>query len=54
MAHGVLFLAYLLAILHAQLEYEWPWKRSALLVLASLLPFGPFVADRKLLRGIRD
>lgn len=50
MAHGVLFLAYLAAILHAHLDYDWPIKRSALLVLASLLPFGPFIADRKLLR----
>jgi integral membrane protein len=54
MAHGVLFLAYLAAILHAQLDYAWPLKRSALLVLASLLPAGPFVADRKLLRGIAE
>jgi integral membrane protein len=54
MAHGILFLAYLIVILHAQVEYEWPWQRSALLVLASLLPFGPFVADRKLLRGLAE
>ena len=50
MAHGVLFLAYLAAILQAQVEYGWSWRKSALLVIASLLPFGPFVADRKLLR----
>lgn len=50
MAHGVLFIAYLAAILQAHVEYGWAWKKSALLVLASVLPFGPFVADRKLLR----
>ncbi|HEX2855548.1 MAG TPA: DUF3817 domain-containing protein [Opitutaceae bacterium] len=53
MAHGILFLAYLLAIVHAQLEYEgWPFKRSLVLFLASLLPFGPFIADHKLLRTL--
>ena len=50
MAHGVLFLAYLAAILQAHIEYGWTWKKSALLGLASVLPFGPFVADRRLLR----
>jgi integral membrane protein len=50
MAHGVLFLAYLAAILQAHVEYGWTWKKSALLVMASVLPLGPFVADRKLLR----
>lgn len=50
MAHGVLFIAYLAAILQAHVEYSWSWKKSALLVLASIVPFGPFVADRRLLR----
>lgn len=54
MAHGILFLAYVLAIVQAHLDYGWPLKRSFLLFLASLLPFGPFVADRKLLRGLPE
>lgn len=54
MAHGVLFLAYLLAIVQAHVEYNWPLKRSALLALSSVLPFGPFVADRKLLHGLPE
>lgn len=54
MAHGVLFLLYLLAAWHAHLEYRWPLKRTALLALASLLPFGPFVADRRILRGLPE
>lgn len=53
MAHGILFLAYVLAIVHAHVEYdEWPLKRSLVLFLASLLPFGPFIADHKLLRRL--
>lgn len=54
MAHGVLFLAYIAAILQAHLEHNWPVKRSALLFVAALLPFGPFVADRRLLRGLPE
>jgi integral membrane protein len=55
MAHGILFLLYLLAIVQAHFDHDkWPMKRSVLLVLASLLPFGPFVADRKILRGLGD
>ncbi|MET0261446.1 MAG: DUF3817 domain-containing protein [Rariglobus sp.] len=47
MAHGVLFLAYLAATLQAMLEYEWTWKRAALVAIASLIPFGTFYADAK-------
>lgn len=54
MAHGILFLAYGLAIIQAHLDYGWSVKRSFLLFLASLLPFGPFIADRKLLRGLPE
>jgi integral membrane protein len=54
MAHGVLFIAYVAAILQAHLEYGWPLKRSALLLLASIMPFGPFIADQKILRRAED
>lgn len=54
MAHGILFLAYVMAIVQAHLEYGWPLRRSFLLFLASLLPFGPFIADKKLLRGLPE
>lgn len=54
MTHGVLFLAFVASIIRAHGEYGWPAKRSALLFVAALLPFGPFVADRKLLRGLPE
>ena len=55
MAHGVLFLAYVVAVIQAQLDYEnWPRRRTALALLAALLPFGPFVMDRKVLRGLPE
>ena len=50
MAHGVLFLAYVLAVIQAAVEYGWTWKLTAVLLVASLLPFGPFVVDARVLR----
>lgn len=50
MAHGILFMLYLWAAIQAALEHDWPWKRTMLVLVASLLPAGPFVVDAKLLR----
>jgi integral membrane protein len=50
MAHGVLFLLYVVAAIQAALEHDWPWKRTTLVLLASVLPAGPFVVDAKILR----
>lgn len=51
MAHGVLFMLYLVAALQAALEHDWPWKRTALVLAASVLPAGPFVVDARVLRA---
>ena len=40
-----------LAALHAALEHDWPWKRTLLVLAASVLPAGPFVVEAKLLRN---
>jgi hypothetical protein len=37
-----------------QIDYKWPLKTTALLLIASMLPFGPIVADAKLLKKIED
>jgi integral membrane protein len=50
MAHGILFILYVWAAIQTALAQSWPLKRLALVLLASLLPAGPFVADAKLLR----
>lgn len=49
-AHGFLFLLYVWAAIQAALEHDWSWKRTAAVLIASLLPAGPFVVDAKLLR----
>ncbi|MBL9217403.1 MAG: DUF3817 domain-containing protein [Opitutaceae bacterium] len=50
MAHGILFLLYVWAAVQAALEHGWPWKKTVLVLLASVLPAGPFIVDAKLLR----
>jgi integral membrane protein len=50
MAHGILFLLYVAAAIQAALNHNWSWKRTALVLAASLLPGGPFVVDARILR----
>jgi integral membrane protein len=45
--HGVLFVAYCFVLLRAMLDARWPISRGALLFTAALLPFGPFLVDRR-------
>lgn len=54
MAHGILFIAYVILLIQVAIEHDWPAKKSALGFIASLLPFGPFVFDRKLERENTD
>ncbi|MEZ7843704.1 MAG: DUF3817 domain-containing protein [Opitutales bacterium] len=54
MAHGVLWMLYVGLAALGQIDYKWPLKTTALLLIASMLPFGPIVADAKLLKKIED
>ncbi len=45
MAHGVLFMAFVAWVLYAAREHDWPIEKVAGAVMASVIPFGPFVAD---------
>lgn len=46
--HGVLFMMYVVLLIMAWMEYKWSFKKSALIGVASLLPFAPFWVDKKL------
>lgn len=52
MAHGVLFLLYVLLLVQQSVEREWPWRKALLGFVASLVPLGTFWADRKLFRPV--
>lgn len=51
--HGVLFVLYIAAVAHVTLTDGWSLKRVAGALIASLLPFGPFVFDARLRREQR-
>jgi integral membrane protein len=50
MVHGVLFILYVLAVIQSKIEYDWNFKKTALALLASIVPFGTFWADEKLFK----
>lgn len=50
-AHGLLFVAYVIALIDVAIACRWSFSRSALGFIASLLPFGPFVFDSKVLKN---
>ncbi len=50
MAHGVLFVLYVLAVIQCKIEYQWSAKKTGLALLASIIPFGTFWADAKLFK----
>jgi integral membrane protein len=48
--HGLLFVLYILAILYVWNVKKWPFMRAFLAGVSSVVPFGPFIFDRKFLR----
>lgn len=46
--HGLLFIAFCIALTQAHQDAQWTARRSGTVLLAALLPFGPFVIDRRL------
>lgn len=48
MAHGFLFIAYVMLVFWVAKEKKWSFKTQFWAYLASLLPFGTFVADAKI------
>jgi integral membrane protein len=51
MAHGVLFIAYVVLLALVVIQYKWSFKKAILAFLASFVPFGTFYADKKLFRN---
>ena len=46
--HGLLFIIFCGALFRTVLIARWPLGRAALIFVAALLPFGPFVVDRRM------
>jgi integral membrane protein len=50
MLHGILFIAYVMLVFWVAKEKQWSIKTQFWAYLASLLPFGTFVAEAKIFR----
>jgi integral membrane protein len=46
--HGVLFVLFGIALLRAWIAARWPFGRVVTVFVAALLPFGPFIIDRRM------
>jgi integral membrane protein len=49
MAHGILFVAYLIGAYWMYEKLDWNTKTLLIVGVCSILPFGPFYADKKFL-----
>ena len=47
--HGTLFLVYVLLVVIVAADERWRLKRTLLTLLCAVIPFGGFIADRKLI-----
>jgi len=50
-AHGLLWVIFCFALIDAKSTAGWSFKQALVPFIASMLPFGPFVVDRKLKDG---
>lgn len=47
-AHGVLFVLFCFALIHTLMVTKWSAMRGMILFVAALIPFGPFLVDKRL------
>ena len=47
-AHGALWVAFCAMLLYTTIKAKWPPGRAALLFVAALIPFGPWLVDRRM------
>lgn len=52
-AHGVLFVLYLIGVAQAKFILNWSVKQVFFALVASVVPFGPFIIDRQYLKTSR-
>ncbi|HEY0651685.1 MAG TPA: DUF3817 domain-containing protein [Chryseosolibacter sp.] len=50
LAHGVLFIAYIVAVFAATRAMQWNWFSVLVALAASLIPIGTFLLDKQLKR----
>ncbi len=50
MPHGMLFIAYVILALVIRSEQKWDNKKTFIVLIASIIPFGTFYVDKKYLK----
>jgi integral membrane protein len=51
MTHGLLFIAFCFSLYDAKSSEEWSLRQALVPFVAALVPFGPFLIDRRLRSG---
>ena len=49
MAHGLLFIGYIILATMFKIEDNWPMKKYLQVCIASVIPFGTFYVEKKIL-----
>jgi len=50
MAHGILFILYVFGAFMMKSKLNWSFQTFSIVILCSVLPLGPFYAERKYLK----
>ena len=53
LAHGWLYLLYVITALQLALQARWSFGKTVLVALAGTVPFASFVAERRVVRDLR-
>jgi len=51
MAHGLLFIGYIIIAIMMKYEDNWTGKKFGIIAVASVIPFGTFYIEKKYLRN---
>jgi integral membrane protein len=52
MAHGVLFITYIILAVLLKFKENWDFKKFGIIGLASIIPFGTFYMEKKYLKNV--
>lgn len=52
MAHGVLFITYVILAVLLKFKENWDFKKFGIIGLASIIPFGTFYMEKKYLKNV--
>ena len=53
-AHGILFVIFCILLVQTWIVARWPAARAVLIFAASIIPFGPWLVDRRMMNYEAD